>query len=89
MIVPPLSELLGHEVDRHRAEVVAISRFHAFMTGFEENLGGIGDKVYKLKGISIANNVASFEAEDGSTYFFDGNKNPSHISGLGHDSDAS
>lgn len=88
MIVPPLSELLGHEVDRHRAEVAAISRFHAFMTLFSES-GLIGGKPYLLRGISIPNNVASFEAEDGSTYFFDGNKNPTDISAVGHDSDAS
>lgn len=75
-MIPDLSTLLSAEQKRHCEEVAAITRFHAFMTKFGET-GMIDGKPYKLKGISIPGNVASFEGEK-DDYFFDGNKKPGH-----------
>lgn len=73
-MIPPLSELLIQEQKRHHHEVVAINKFHKFMTEFEQ-CGEIDGIKYLLSGISITGKVASFKSVDGEQgdYFFDAN----------------
>jgi hypothetical protein len=60
--------MLLSEQKRHHDEVSRISRFHKFITEFEENGGMINGKPYKLSGIGDC--VARFEGVYGD-YFYD------------------
>ena len=90
MILPPLNDLLQTEQERHHKEVSRITRFHRFLTAFEENEGCIDGVEYRLS--AIGDGVARFipvDRELHSDYFYDAEKeNPHPISKCGDDYDS-